>query len=67
MSSNEPMKNGCEVIYEIYEILYNYNVSYIELRIMKYMRHYIYHFTKMFTLILRVHCCDDNNRKKICY
>ena len=42
MSSNEPVKNGCEVIYEMFH-------NYIELQILKYMKHFIYHFTKMFT------------------
>ena len=71
MSANEPVKNGCEVIY----------VSYIELRIfqasicnclncvhncndhslldfksaVQYMKHFIYHFTSILHGLIRTH------------
>ena len=37
MSSNEPMKNGCEVIYEMFQY--------------KIMKHFIYHFTIIIILL----------------
>ena len=40
MSSNEPVKNGCEVIYEMFHIL---NCRFE-------MKHFIYHFSIVYTL-----------------
>ena len=40
VSSNEPVKNGCEVIYEMFHIL---NCGFE-------MKHFIYHFSIFYTL-----------------
>ena len=39
MSSNEPVKNGCEVIFEMFHIL-------ISKSAVQYMEHFIYYFTR---------------------
>ena len=54
VSSNEPVKNGCEGIYEV-------NVSYIELRVwnfkpaVQYMKPFIYPFTSILHGFIRTH------------
>ena len=54
MSSNEPVKNGCEVIYEMFHILncgFEINFkSIFEINFksaVQYMKHFIYHFTDL--------------------
>ena len=46
MSSNEPVRNECEVIYEMFHIsLLTYHSLLDFKSAVQYMKHFIYHFT----------------------
>ena len=47
MSSNEPVKNGCEVIYEMFHIL---NCGFFKIRSS------IYHFTREIPIVVLLLC-----------
>ena len=43
MSSNEPVKNGCEVTYEMFHIIEGHSLLDFKSAV-QYMKHFIYHF-----------------------
>ena len=62
MSSNEPVKNGCEVTYEMFHILKHIiyhncdDHSLLDFKsAVQYMKRFIYHFTSTLHGLIRSH------------